>query len=209
MTGFNGEGNGKAFDPPLQLPGATGLRFTCGYDNWRNETIGWGNGDGEMCVLLALVEADAVLGSSVDAYNHLVEAGDDIRHYEGPCLTGAVPKKANQSLPTAAERGADFYVPPQDPADAEPARARLPRRRPRPARGPRQRPSAASATPSSPRAAASPPATARPRPPASISAPPTSTPSSSATPPPAASSRSSRPATRQELAGPPAVALRP
>jgi len=119
MTGFNGEGNGKAFDPPLQLPGATGLRFTCGYDNWRNETIGWGNGDGEMCVLLALVEADAVLGSSVDAYNHLVEVKDDIRHYEGPCLTGAVPKKANQSLPTAAERGADFYVPPQDPADAE------------------------------------------------------------------------------------------
>lgn len=118
MTGFNGEGNGRAFDPPLALSGATGLRLTCGYDNWRGETIRWGNGEGEMCVLLALVESDAVLGASVDTYTHLVGVKDDVHFFEGACLSGALLKKANQGPPTAAERRAPLYVPPIDPDDA-------------------------------------------------------------------------------------------
>ena len=118
MTGFNGEGNGRAFDPPLALSGATGLRFTCGYDNWRGETVRWGNGEGEMCVLLALVEADAVLGSTVDLNTRLVDVKDDVHYFEGSCLSGAVLKKPSQGPPSDAERRAPLYVPPVDPDDA-------------------------------------------------------------------------------------------
>ena len=118
LTGFNGEGNGKTFDPPLELPGATGLRFTCGYDNWRNQSVRWGNGDGEMCVMLALVESEAVIGASVDS-NYAVGVTDDIHQYEGLCLAGATAKRPTQDLPSDAEREAPLYVPPITDADAE------------------------------------------------------------------------------------------
>ena len=119
LDGFNGEGNGLTFDPPLELPGATGLRFTCGYDNWRDQRVGWGNGDGEMCVMLALVEADVVLGATVDAFNHIVGVSDDIHYYEGLCLSAAARKSPGQTAPTRAEQEAPMYLPPLDPADAE------------------------------------------------------------------------------------------
>ncbi len=119
LDGFNGEGNGLTFDPPLDLPGATGLRFTCGYDNWRDQRVKWGNGDGEMCVMLALVEADAVLGGVVSLLNHLVSVTDDIHNYEGLCLAAAAFKSAGQTPPTRAEREGPMYLPPQDPGDAE------------------------------------------------------------------------------------------
>jgi hypothetical protein len=111
LTGFNGEGNGLTFDPPLDLPGATGLRFTCGYDNWRNDSIGWGNGDGEMCVMLALVETGAVMGASVDTFNHVVDVQDGIHFYEGLCIAAGVPKNDNQAPPTDAEKHAPLYRP--------------------------------------------------------------------------------------------------
>ena len=118
LDGFNGEGNGLTFDPPLELPGATGLRFTCGYDNWRDQRVGWGNGDGEMCVMLALVDSEVVLGGIVSAFNHIVGVSDDIHHYEGLCLSAAARKAPGQTPPTDAEREGPMYLPPQDPADA-------------------------------------------------------------------------------------------
>ena len=75
MTGFNGEGNGRAFDPPLALSGATGLRFTCGYDNWRDKDIGWGIGDQEMCVMLGLADSRAIMDMSVPSGSQVV--GED------------------------------------------------------------------------------------------------------------------------------------
>lgn len=119
LEGFNGEGNGRTFDPPLELPGATGLKFTCGYDNWRDQRIRWGNGEGEMCVMLALVEAGAVMGSSVDAYNHIVAVEDGIYYNEGLCLTAAAARSPQQGPPTGDERRAPMYLPPVDPADEE------------------------------------------------------------------------------------------
>ncbi len=119
LSGFNGEGNGLTFDPPLALPGATGLRFTCGYDNWRDQSVKWGFGDGEMCVMLALVESDVVLGATVDSLNTLVAVEDDVYHYEGLCLAGGAAKHPNQRPPGASEREAPLYLPPQDPADVD------------------------------------------------------------------------------------------
>src|SRR4030095_2090934 len=92
LDGFNGEGNGPTFDPPLHLEGATGLNFTCGYDNWTDQTIAWGNGMGEMCVLLALIESEAQIGASVDTFSHVADMTDGIPIYEGACFGVAVKK---------------------------------------------------------------------------------------------------------------------
>lgn len=117
LDGFNGSANGLTFDPPLDLPGATGLSFTCGYDNWRTEDVTWGNGGGEMCVMLALVESDATMGASVDLGNHLVDVVDDVQMYEGTCLGIALNKPADQGMPTPQEVAAPLYLPPVDPDD--------------------------------------------------------------------------------------------
>ncbi len=119
LNGFNGEGNGLTFDPPLELPGATGLSFTCGYDNWRDQRIRWGNGDGEMCVMLALVESDVVLGGIVSFFNQIVGVEDGIYYNKGPCLPAAGRKSPGQSPPTNAEREGPMYLPPQDPGDVD------------------------------------------------------------------------------------------
>lgn len=117
LDGFNADANGLTFDPPLDLPGASGLRMTCGYDNWTSNEVAWGNGDGEMCVMLALVETDYVLGASVDLGNHVVDVVDGVQMYEGLCIGLAVPKPAGQGMPTEQEILAPLYLPPLDPAD--------------------------------------------------------------------------------------------
>jgi hypothetical protein len=117
IEGFNADANGLTFDPPLDLPGASGLRMTCGYDNWTSNEIVWGNGEGEMCVMLALVETGAVIGASVDIGNHVVAVENEIQMYEGLCLGLAVNKPANQGMPTEQEILAPLYLPPLDPDD--------------------------------------------------------------------------------------------
>jgi hypothetical protein len=117
LDGFNGAANGLTFDPPLDLPGATGLSVTCGYDNWRSEDITWGNGGGEMCVMLALVESGAIMGASVDLGNHLVGVEDDVQMYEGLCLGIGLPIGPDQAMPTEQEVLAPLYLPPVDPDD--------------------------------------------------------------------------------------------
>ncbi|MCX4243599.1 hypothetical protein [Paraliomyxa miuraensis] len=117
IEGFDADASGMTFDPPLDLPGATGLRMTCGYDNWTSNAVEWGNGDGEMCVMLALVETDYVIGASVDLGNHLVDVVDGIHMYEGVCIGLALPKAPEQGMPTEPEILAPLYLPPIDPAD--------------------------------------------------------------------------------------------
>ena len=55
-----GENLGVPIDPPLDLAaaGATGLRFTCGYQNPRLAQVGWGIGDQEMCVVALQAKTD-------------------------------------------------------------------------------------------------------------------------------------------------------
>ena len=119
LEGFSGEAAGKTFDPPLDLPGATGLQMTCGYDNWRSEPVYWGNGDGEMCVMLALVETKAVIGASVEFGTVAVDNIDGITHYAGTCLGVALPKTEGQDPPTDAEKAAPLYLPPIQPGDED------------------------------------------------------------------------------------------
>jgi hypothetical protein len=57
-----GEPLGRVLDPPFDMTGAAGLRFSCTYDNPTDRTVRYGNGDGEMCVLLAYTDDRARWG---------------------------------------------------------------------------------------------------------------------------------------------------
>lgn len=117
--GFNADGNGRTYDPPIDLTGATGLRFTCGYDNWHAKEIGYGIGDQEMCVMLGLADMRVMMNASVDAGTSLVGNDDGTILFDGPCSTIAIPKNTSQKMPTQAEQDAPLYVPPQSGGDVD------------------------------------------------------------------------------------------
>ena len=118
LDGFNGEPNGQTFDPPLDLDDARGLRFTCGYDNWTDQNVGWGFGNQEMCVMLGLAEADMIFDGTVLSGSRIVDVVDGVRMVEGACLVLSYPKHADQGPPTPEEIEGPLYLPPVDPASA-------------------------------------------------------------------------------------------
>ena len=116
---FDAEANGKMFDPPIDLSGATGIRMTCGFDNPTDEKIGWGIGDQEMCVMLGLARTDVLFDAWVDGDTHQDEGMvDGIFRRRGPCEGLAVPPNEAQQPPTEAERQGVLYVPESLPSDA-------------------------------------------------------------------------------------------
>lgn len=56
---------GTTFPEPIDLSDANGLRFSCEHDNPRDEEVGWGIGDQEMCVALLFTESSVMLDTSV------------------------------------------------------------------------------------------------------------------------------------------------
>lgn len=119
LDGFNGGANGKAFDPPVDLSGADGLRFACGYNNWLNKEIGYGIGDQEMCAMLGLADARVMIESNVSQGSKVVGVDGDVTLYEAECSDFAVFKNPAQSLPTQEEKDAPLYVPPREPGDVD------------------------------------------------------------------------------------------
>ena len=89
VDGFNSEARGRLYDPPLDLAGATGLRFGCEFDNPRNESVGWGFGDQEMCEMLGFADMDIVFESRVDEAN-ADGADGETQLFTGPCSTLAI-----------------------------------------------------------------------------------------------------------------------
>ncbi len=65
QSGYSLDPFGRVFDPPIDLTGAHGFRFTCGYDNPRDVSVGWGIGDQEMCVMLGFAESPIAFDGSV------------------------------------------------------------------------------------------------------------------------------------------------
>jgi hypothetical protein len=120
LDGFNGQANGRMYDPPLDLSGVTGLRYTCGYDNWRDVNVGWGIGDQEMCVMLGLAESKIMFDITVTGGTQAVGMTDGIFEFEGTCAMLTVAKNPAQSMPTAAEKDAPLYVPPGSEGDIPP-----------------------------------------------------------------------------------------
>jgi hypothetical protein len=89
-----GENLGIAIDPPLDVAatGATGLRFTCGFDNPREQEVGWGIGDQEMCVLA--LQADTNMGfdgSVIGGAGEQLDTVDGEIRYGGPCAGIGIP----------------------------------------------------------------------------------------------------------------------
>jgi len=117
LTGFNAEANGQMFDPPIDLGDAEGLRFTCGYDNPRDETVGWGIGDQEMCVMLGFADSDAVIDAAVNDGNRVVDERDGVVYNEGPCSVLSFQKNDNQDMPSEQEKQGEMYLPEGDSED--------------------------------------------------------------------------------------------
>ncbi|HEY8379497.1 MAG TPA: hypothetical protein VIK91_23555 [Nannocystis sp.] len=112
--GFSASPSGKRFDPPIDLQQASGLKLVCGFKNWTNDTIYWGNGNGEMCIAFGFAEAAYITQAGAD---HGAADGLDggVPLFSGSCLDLVIPKLPSQGPPTAEEIAAPLYVPPVDP----------------------------------------------------------------------------------------------
>ncbi len=90
VRGFNGEARGRAYDPPVDLTGSTGLRFGCEFENPRTSTVHWGFGDQEMCEMLGFIEASAGFDAEIQSD---APAGDDgaTKLFSGPCQSLMLP----------------------------------------------------------------------------------------------------------------------
>lgn len=84
-TSAIGEPLGGTLDPPFDLSGATGLRFSCTFDNITDAPVGWGIGDQEMCVMLAFVDSTWKWAGGVQDSTALIGTDGGINEYEGPC----------------------------------------------------------------------------------------------------------------------------
>jgi hypothetical protein len=122
LNGFNADANGQAYDPPVDMTGAEGLRFTCGYFNPTTESVGWGIGDQEMCVMLALVESGKLVEGLVQATTS-TEERDGVVFNEGQCFVAAFPQNRNQGLPTQEEINGELYLPSDDGTVSAPLEA--------------------------------------------------------------------------------------
>lgn len=91
LEGYSGEAEGRSYDPPIELAGATGLRFTCGFTNPTDREIGWGgadvgSADEEMCMMLGFVASDLAFDASVaNGSSEVLEETDELVRSEAPC----------------------------------------------------------------------------------------------------------------------------
>lgn len=89
-----GDNAGHAIEPPLDLvaAGATGLRLTCGYDNPRDASVGWGIGDQEMCVMALQAVTDFGWDADVTSGDTMTgtATNGEVQH-AGPCAVQAFP----------------------------------------------------------------------------------------------------------------------
>jgi hypothetical protein len=86
---FNGEPHGKSFDPPVDLAGSDGVQFYCQYANPRSTSVGWGDGQNEMCEVFAFAETSAFFESRVSSGQQMGSDGSVIL-FEGPCTTQVI-----------------------------------------------------------------------------------------------------------------------
>lgn len=88
-TATYGDALGKTYDPPVVLEGAEKLRIACEYDNPRDEQVGYGVGDQEMCVVLIYSNAD-MQGGGFASKNAKVETVDGVNVTDAPCASFAL-----------------------------------------------------------------------------------------------------------------------
>lgn len=118
LEGFNAEANGQAFDPPIDFSenGADGVTFECGYNNPRDEMVGWGIGDQEMCVMLGLADSKLLMDMSVmrGSENEIVDETPGMTTKSSGCLVLPLAKNESQTMPAEDELADELYVPGSD-----------------------------------------------------------------------------------------------
>lgn len=118
VDGFGASPVGKRFDPPVDLREAEGLRLVCGYDNWTDNQIEWGNGSGEMCIAFGFAEANLVTQAA--GYAGVASGVEDgVPMFESPCATLVAAKPPGHGPPSADEIAGALYLPPIDPDDQD------------------------------------------------------------------------------------------
>ena len=60
-----GDKLGGTLDPPFDVTGHSKVRLTCTFDNERDATVRWGNGDQEMCIMFAFSDSTYVWNAGV------------------------------------------------------------------------------------------------------------------------------------------------
>lgn len=60
-----GDGLAAVLDPPFDLTGHAKVRFACEFENPRDEAVGWGVGDQEMCIVFAFTDSPQVWSGGV------------------------------------------------------------------------------------------------------------------------------------------------
>ena len=81
---------GRIFNPPIDLTGATGLTFSCGFDNPRDEEVHWGIGDQEMCEGLMFIESDIAFSARVGTTSE-ISTLNGLEFHTGTCNVQAFP----------------------------------------------------------------------------------------------------------------------
>jgi hypothetical protein len=95
LDGFNEEGRGRRYAPPIDAAGAKGFRFGCEFDNPRSEKVGWGFGDQEMCECLGFADSRLAFESRIDT---AVPDGEEngVQKFTGECSTIAFDWESKQ-----------------------------------------------------------------------------------------------------------------
>lgn len=84
LGAFSSDPFGFAFDPPIDLSGATGLKFGCTFENPRDEVVHWGIGDQEMCEALLFFESPMAFSAGVSQTTSETTDGD-LKVFSGQC----------------------------------------------------------------------------------------------------------------------------
>ena len=87
LDGYDDAGDGRAFDPAFELAGATGITFTCGFDNRDDVDVRWGiKASDEMCMMLGFARMGMAFDATVErGEGTLVSQTDGVYRYTGPC----------------------------------------------------------------------------------------------------------------------------
>jgi hypothetical protein len=87
-----GDPLGKQIEPAFDMTGYGGLRFSCHYDNPRDEIVRWGIGDQEMCVFLAFTDSELLWGGGVlGGEPGELEMRNGVPHFERECFLLSYP----------------------------------------------------------------------------------------------------------------------
>ena len=63
--GTFGEPQGRSFDPPMRITGATAFRVSCEYENPRGVSVAYGEANQEMCVVLLYTDGLKAAGTTI------------------------------------------------------------------------------------------------------------------------------------------------